>query len=91
MDIPVLTVKHFSTLAPLDILMLITCLLLFAGIYLRAKLAKQHGLPYPPGPRPLPLLENLLDVPRLRPWLTYTEWAKKYGKFMLSSPAIDIS
>jgi hypothetical protein len=40
---------------------------------------KRKGLPYPPGPRPLPLIGNLLDIPREFSWLTYTELAKKHG------------
>ncbi|KIO29648.1 hypothetical protein M407DRAFT_21235 [Tulasnella calospora MUT 4182] len=36
-------------------------------------------LPYPPGPRPLPLLGNLLDVPNSRFALTWTKLAEKYG------------
>lgn len=40
---------------------------------------KRKGLPYPPGPRPLPIIGNLLDIPRESSWLVYTPLAKKYG------------
>src|SRR6266851_10050096 len=40
---------------------------------------KRGGLPYPPGPRPLPVIGNLLDIPRESSWLAYTQLAKKYG------------
>ncbi|KAG9048571.1 hypothetical protein FS837_012512 [Tulasnella sp. UAMH 9824] len=41
--------------------------------------ASRQRQPYPPGPRPLPLLGNLLDVPTSRFALTWTKLAEKYG------------
>lgn len=35
--------------------------------------------PLPPGPPRKPLIGNLLDVPKGRDWLTYANWAEKYG------------
>jgi hypothetical protein len=40
---------------------------------------RRRGLPYPPGPRPLPIIGNLLDIPMEFSWLTYSQLAKKYG------------
>lgn len=37
------------------------------------------GLPLPPGPPPLPILGNALDIPREREWETLTRWAGQYG------------
>ena len=34
-----------------------------------------------PGPRRLPLLGNLLQVPMKMPWLRFTEWSQQYGDF----------
>ena len=36
-------------------------------------------LPLPPGPKPFPLIGNILDIPIGSPWRTYTQWAKRYG------------
>ena len=36
-------------------------------------------LKYPPGPRPLPLIGNVLDVPVERPEERFTEWGSHYG------------
>lgn len=35
--------------------------------------------PLPPGPPRLPILGNALQMPTQREWLTFSEWAKKYG------------
>ncbi|KAI0066585.1 cytochrome P450 [Artomyces pyxidatus] len=40
---------------------------------------KRKGLRYPPGPRALPIVGNLFDVPKEFSWLTYAGWGKTYG------------
>jgi hypothetical protein len=41
---------------------------------------RRRGLSYPPGPRPLPVIGNLLDIPKRLSWLAYIKFSKKYGK-----------
>ena len=41
------------------------------------------GLPLAPGPKGLPIIGNLLDMPLDKPWLIYNEWSKTYGKISL--------
>jgi hypothetical protein len=38
---------------------------------------------YPPGPRGWPLVGNIQDIPQIKPWLTFAEWGKKYGVYLL--------
>ncbi|KIJ23694.1 hypothetical protein M422DRAFT_195619, partial [Sphaerobolus stellatus SS14] len=33
----------------------------------------------PPGPRPKPIIGNLLDLPANHEWITYDQWARTYG------------
>ena len=46
---------------------------------------RRRGLPYPPGPRPIPLIGNLFDIPKEFSWLEYTQLSKKYG---MGSPPV---
>ena len=34
----------------------------------------------PPGPRGLPFLGNIFQVPKNTQWIPFTEWAEKYGE-----------
>ncbi|KAI0050756.1 cytochrome P450 [Auriscalpium vulgare] len=39
----------------------------------------------PPGPKPLPLLGNIFDLPRKEQWRTFSEWGHKYGPISYAS------
>ena len=69
-----MTAIHFITVV--DIVLVFTFFhLLFA---FRDHL-RRRGIPYPPGPKPWPIIGNLLDSPKQSQWTTYTEMSKKYG------------
>jgi hypothetical protein len=36
--------------------------------------------PFPPGPKGLPLIGNLRDLPKDCEWLTYEKWGQELGK-----------
>ena len=38
-----------------------------------------RGVSSPPGPRGIPLLGLIHNIPHQYSWLTYADWAKKYG------------
>ncbi|KIK45782.1 hypothetical protein CY34DRAFT_77296 [Suillus luteus UH-Slu-Lm8-n1] len=65
----------FNNLTWLDLLCLTG-----VGVYLVKKVViKKNLIPYPPGPRGWPLIGNILDIPRTKPWVTFTEWGEMYG------------
>lgn len=37
-------------------------------------------LPLPPGPRGLPIVGNIRDVPSMPTWVTYKKWSDTYGR-----------
>ncbi|KAF9013081.1 cytochrome P450 [Cyathus striatus] len=61
--------------------------LLSASTYAFWKHAKK-ALPLPPGPRKLPLIENLLDMPNDRVWLTFARWSKEYNSDIIHVGAL---
>jgi hypothetical protein len=52
--------------------------LLVLGFYHRQN-SRRNGLPLPPGPKPLPIVGNMFDMPDEKPWVTYREWNEQYG------------
>ncbi|KAI0001193.1 cytochrome P450 [Russula vinacea] len=40
----------------------------------------------PPGPKPWPLLGNITDLRPKELWLLATDWANRYGSYLLNSP-----
>ncbi|KAK0463550.1 cytochrome P450 [Desarmillaria tabescens] len=59
---------------------LLTCSLLYLS-------RRRRRVPLPPGPKGIPLLGNLWDVPVEYPWVTYARWTATYGDvFYLDTP-----
>lgn len=65
-------------------------LALGAIVVLRARRKRTASI-YPPGPKPLPLVGNLFDVPWRNPWLHFTEWRKTYGRLSILCVGIEAS
>ncbi|KAL4068362.1 cytochrome P450 [Scleroderma yunnanense] len=58
---------------------LVVCLTSITVYLIRRIIFKSNPPPLPPGPKPLPIVGNLYDLPTENPWFTYAEWGKKFG------------
>ncbi|KAL0945844.1 hypothetical protein HGRIS_012127 [Hohenbuehelia grisea] len=54
--------------------------LLTIGVYCLWKVfTSKAKAPLPPGPKGLPLLGNIFDMPSEKEWITFTKWSEKWG------------
>ncbi|KAI0669479.1 cytochrome P450 [Trametes maxima] len=67
-------------LVSLSNLPLVICASIAAFFVLRALWTRKvASAPLPPGPRGIPFLGNLFDIPRQSAWKTFSAWSKEYG------------
>lgn len=75
----------------IDLLSTLACFSLILYLYSRRSKGSPRHLPLPPGPKKLPLIGNLFNVPISLPWIKYHEWCKELGNFLVASHGNDVS
>jgi hypothetical protein len=56
-----------------------SCAIAVYASILFVKWQRRKRIPYPPGPKGLPLIGNILDIPPGDEWITYNQWSHKYS------------
>jgi len=69
-----------SFINTVDVFFASLCLFIVSSLLRRSK----RGLPLPPGPKGLPLIGNILDMPTEQEWLTFAKWGEQWGKCYIS-------
>ena len=59
-----------------DVLLAVVGACLVKALILR----KTRSTALPPGPKGLPVIGNVFDMPKSHDWITFTEWNKRYGE-----------
>ena len=69
----------------LDSTVLLSTIAISIFLYRQSRSRRNGGefahIPLPPGPKGLPLIGNLLNMPSEKEWVTFAEWGNKYGEF----------
>ncbi|THV02863.1 cytochrome P450 [Dendrothele bispora CBS 962.96] len=73
------SVQHFFKVETLSLCLGVFVLYLYLKQRRARQLANPKGLPSPPGPKPLPVIGNILDIPREKEAATYYKMAQEYG------------
>jgi len=81
---PTWTCRPDMGLTYLDALAVLIALL--GSLVLHHVNSKRSMAPLPPGPKKLPLLGNLFNVPRTDPHTAYRNWSRQFGTTILAIP-----
>jgi len=65
--------------------------LAFVGLITLWILLRPKKAPLPPGPKGLPIIGNVFDMPVDQEWLTFAKWGEEYGVYMTIYSSIELT
>jgi len=65
--------------------------LAFSGLFILWILLRPKKAPLPPGPKGLPILGNIFDMPVDQEWLTFAKWGEEFGVYMTKYSNIELN
>ena len=81
------TAERYSRVDVLATALILLCLIITRTVLrFTAWSDRTGGLPLPPGPRSLPFVGNLLDMPKSQPWRGFRDLCLKYGMYYSTDP-----
>jgi hypothetical protein len=87
---PVRVISSMPTPTQFDVLLPVAAFCFTAFVY-TLHYVRSRGLPYPPGPKRIPIIGNLLDMPSHEEWVTYKKWSDQYGGAPSLFPSSSVS
>ncbi|EKM56473.1 uncharacterized protein PHACADRAFT_253615, partial [Phanerochaete carnosa HHB-10118-sp] len=64
----------------------VAILAILLALFLKASVTRyKQRARYPPGPKGLPIIGNVLEMPKTHEWLTFASWSEQYGDIIYLS------